>query len=255
MRDESRGGNIVDSSLRHTQTQLDTNNDNEDDADGVVEKRTKYFTFPVPPGRSSPWWKGFELFIPVKHPNLYEEHVMCKECSTFKNNPDAGIVKIGVSQSTSNLKSHIKHHHSAEYETITKNLNKATKKSNGEGGLLTTSILSMPGFTAKVKAKDAKLLYRTAATTLAIEEGIPFRMFSQPSFRRLFIPLNAESDKIVNLSRNDVRDSVVEMGGFAVEATKREIRNHQIAWSTDHWTGADKFTYTTVTAPWINKTT
>jgi hypothetical protein len=113
----------------------------------------------------------------------------------------------------------------------------------------------MPGFTAKVKAKDVKLLYWTAATTLEIEEGIPFRMFSHSSFCRLFIPLNAESDKIVNFSCNNVRDSVVKMGGFAVEATKREICNHQILWTTDHWTSADKFTYTTVTAHWINKTT
>ena len=120
-------------------------------------------------------------------------------------------------------------------------MNKTTKKSNGEG-FLTTSILNMPGFTAKVKVKDTKLLFRTAATTLATKEGIPFRMFFQPSFRRLFTPLNAESDKIVNLSCHDVRDSVGEMGGFAVEATKREIRNHQILWTIDHWTGADKFT-------------
>jgi hypothetical protein len=253
VRDASGGGNIVDSSLRLTQL-LDTNNDNEDDANEEVKEGTKYFTMPVPCRKSSPWWEGFELFIPVKHPTLYNEHVLCKECSTFKNNPDAGIVKVGLSQSTSNLRSHKKHHHSAEYETITKGLNKTTKKLNGEG-VLTTSILNMPGFTAKVKVKDAKLLYWTAATTLAIEEGIPFRTFSQPSFRQLFIPLNAESDKIVNLSRHDVRNSVVEMGGFAVEATKREIRNHQISWTTDHWTGADKFTYTTVTAHWINKTT
>ncbi len=73
---------------------------------------------------SSPWWEGFELFIPVKHPNLFEEHVMCLECSTFRNNPDAGIVKIGISQLTSNLRSHKKHHHSAEYKAITKGLNK-----------------------------------------------------------------------------------------------------------------------------------
>ncbi len=82
---------------------------------------------------------------------------------------------------------------------------------NGEG-VLTTSILNMPGFTAKVKVKDAKLLYQTAATTLAIEEGIPFRTFSQPSFHQLFIPLNAESDKIVNLSCNNVRDLVGPRG-------------------------------------------
>jgi diphthamide synthase (EF-2-diphthine--ammonia ligase) len=46
----------------------------------------------------------------------------------------------------------------------------------------------------------------------------------------------------------------MEMGRFAIEATKREIHNHQIAWTTDHWTGADKGTYTTVTH-WINNAT
>ncbi len=186
---------------------------------------------------------------------LYKEHVLCKECSTFYNNPDAGIVKIGLCQSTSNLWSHKRHNRPAEFETITKGLTKNTKKSDGEG-VVPTSILNMPGFTAKVKVKVAKLLYRTAVATLAIKEGIPLCTFSQPSFRQLFIPLNTESDKIVNLTCHDVRDSVVEMGGFAMEATKRrEICNHQILWTTDHWTGADKGTYTTVTAHWINKTT
>jgi hypothetical protein len=71
----------------------------------------------------------------------------------------------------------------------------------------------------------------------------------------LFTPLNSESDRIVSLNHQEVRDSVIEMGGFAIEATKREIRNHKIAWTTDHWTGADKGTYTTVTAHWINNAT
>jgi hypothetical protein len=106
----------------------------------------------------------------------------------------------------------------------------------------------MPGFSAKLKLKDARLLYRTATATLAIEEGIPFCMFAQPSFRCLFIPLDSESDKIVGLNRNEVRASVLEMGGFAIEATKKEIRNHKISWTSDHWAGPDKVTYTTVTA-------
>jgi len=82
---------------------------------------------------------------------------------------------------------------------------------------------------------------------LAIEEDIPFRTFEQPSFRRLFTPLNHESDKIVKLQRHQVKVAVLEMGSYAVEATKREIRNHHIAWTTDHWTGQDKATYTTNT--------
>jgi hypothetical protein len=45
---------------------------------------------------------------------------------------------------------------------------------------------------------------------------------------------------------------VVEMGDYAMEATKREVHNHSIAWTSDHWTGADKATYTTVTVHWID---
>ena len=62
MRDISGGGNIVDSSLRLTHL-LDTNNDNEDDANKEVKEVTKYCTMPVWCGKSSPWWEGFELFI------------------------------------------------------------------------------------------------------------------------------------------------------------------------------------------------
>jgi hypothetical protein len=113
----------------------------------------------------------------------------------------------------------------------------------------------MSGFITKLKTKCAKLIYRTAAAMLAIDEGIPFHTFEQPSFRRLFTPLNHESDKIVKLRRNQVRDAVLEMGSYAVEATKQEIHNHHIAWTTDHWTGQDKATYTTVTAHWIDDKT
>ena len=133
-------------------------------------------------------------------------------------------------------------------------MNKTTKKSS-EQEVLPASIKNMPGFSAKLKLKDARLLYRTATATLAIEEGIPFCMFAQPSFRCLFIPLDSESDKIVGLNRNEVRASVLEMGGFAIEATKKKIHSHKIAWTSDHWAGPDKVTYTTVTAHWINKRT
>ena len=243
--------NVVDSSLQATQApDLSSNYSSGKD---VVEVM-KYFTMDVSLKRSSPWWEGFEKFIPSKHPTLYKEYVLWKECSTLHKNSDKGIVKVGWSQSTSNLRAHKRHHHPAEYETITKRVDKTTKRSSGDGGL-PKSIKMLPGFCVKLKVKDARLLYRTAAATLAIEEGIPFRMFAQPSFRRLFTPLNLESDRIVNLNRQEVRYSVMDMGGFAIEATKREIRNHQIARTTDHWTGADKGTYTTVTAHWINNAT
>ncbi len=89
----------------------------------------------------------------------------------------------------------------------------------------------MPGFTPKLTAKCAKLIYCTAAATLTIEEGIPFWTFVQPSLLQLFTPLNHESDKIVNLWDKQVRDAMIEMGDYAMEATKREILNHRIDWT------------------------
>jgi hypothetical protein len=251
VRNASLQNNVVDSSLQGTQApDLGSNDCSDED---VIEVMT-YFTMDVMSKRSSPWWEGFVQFIPIKHPTLYKEYILCKECSDFHKKANKGIVKVGLSQSTSNLRAHKKHHHPAEYETIAKCVDKTTIRSSGDGGL-PKSITMMPGFSVKLKVKDSRLLYRTAAASLAIKEGIPFCTFAQLSFRRLFTSLNSESDRIVSRNRHEVRDSVIEMGGFAIEATKREIRNHQIAWTTDHWTGADKGTYTTVTAHWINNAT
>jgi hypothetical protein len=113
--------------------------------------------------KKTPWWEGFELFISVKHPTLYKKYVLCKECSTFRKNPDAGIVKVGVSQSTSNLWAHMHPHHPAKYETIAKHVDKITQKLI-EVGVLPTSIARMPGFSAMLNVQDARLLYRTAAS-------------------------------------------------------------------------------------------
>jgi len=94
---------------------MDIDSDNKDGANEEIEEVTKYFTMPASFGKNSPWWERFELFIPMKHPTLFKDHVLCKECATFRNNLAAGIVKNGLSQSTSNLRSHKKHHHPTEY--------------------------------------------------------------------------------------------------------------------------------------------
>jgi hypothetical protein len=126
---------------------------------------------------------------------------------------------------------------------------------SSEDGFYPTSIKYMPGFTSKVKVKDARLLYQTAATTLAIKVGILLCTVSQPSFLWLFNPLNSESNQIVKLNCKDIRTPVLEMGEFAIEAMKREIHNHLIGWTNDHWTIPDKGAYTTVMAHWIDNTT
>ncbi len=218
--------------------------------DNKTKKITKYFTMPVLGKKSSIWWEGFAQFIPSKHPKLFTEYVMCLSFSKLAN-PELGLVEIGTCQSTSNLQAHKKFNHPKEYKVIANSNDLKTPQSL----VPTTSIKSMSGFITKLKTKCAKLIYRTAALMLAIKEGIPFRTFEQPLIRHLFTPLNHESDKIVKLHCNQVRDAVLEMGSYAVEATKQEIHSHHIAWMTDHWTGQDKATYSTITVHWIDDKT
>ncbi len=199
-------------------TDLD-HEDKEEDDDKML-KVTKYFTMSVSGKKQSLWWEGFELFVPSQHPNLYSEHVMCLACSKSCSHTLA-IVKIGSSQSTSNLWAHKKSHHSEEYDNISKRVNLKNPQSTTRGEVVPTSISNMPGFVTKLNAKCAKLVYCTAASTLAIEEGIPFCTFKQPLLLWLFTPLNHESGKIVKLQRHQVKDAVIEMGDYAIEATKR----------------------------------
>jgi hypothetical protein len=166
-------------------TDLD-HEDKEEDNDKML-KVTKYFTMSVSNKKQSLWWEGFELFVPSKHTNLYSEHIMCLACSKSCC-PTLAIVKIGSSQSTSNLQAHKKSHHSEEYDAITKRVNLKNPQSTTCGEVIPTSIRNMPGFITKLNAKYAKLVYCTAAATLAIDEGIPFCTFKQPSFLPLFTP-------------------------------------------------------------------
>jgi hypothetical protein len=77
--------------------------DYEGDTEKMSKKVTKYFAKPVLGNKSSVWWEGFEQFIPSKYLKLFSEYVMCLSCSKLANNPKSGIVKIGLSQSTSNF--------------------------------------------------------------------------------------------------------------------------------------------------------
>jgi hypothetical protein len=174
---------------------------------------TKYFTMPVSGKKQSLWWESYELFVLSQHPNLYSEHVMCLACSKSRS-PTLAIVKIGSSHSTSNLQSHKRSHHSEEYDAITKRVNLKNPQSTTHGEVVPTSTRNIPGFVTKLNAKCAKLVYRTAAAMLAIEEGIPFCIFEQPLFLRLFTPLNHESGRIVKLQCHQVKDAVIEMGDY-----------------------------------------
>ncbi len=112
---------------------------------------------------------------------------MCLACSKSCS-PTLAIVKIGSSQSTSNLWAHKKFHHSEEYDAIAKHVNLKNPQSTTRGEVVPTSIRNIPGFVTKLNAKCAKLVYCTAAATLAIEEGIPFHTFEQLRSSNYLLP-------------------------------------------------------------------
>jgi hypothetical protein len=70
--------------------------------DNETKSVTKYFTMPVLGKKSSVWWEGFAQLMPSKHSKLFTEYALCLSCSK-SSNPDLGLVKIGICQSTSNL--------------------------------------------------------------------------------------------------------------------------------------------------------
>ena len=67
------------------------------------ERVTKYFTMPLLGKYPSVWWEGFAQLMQSKHPKLFTEYILCLSCSKSSKNPDLGLVKIGICQSTSNL--------------------------------------------------------------------------------------------------------------------------------------------------------
>jgi hypothetical protein len=146
--------------------------DKEGDTEEMSKKVTKYFTKPIIGNKPSVWWEGFEQFLPSKHLKLFSKYVMCLSCSKLGNNPESGIVKIDLSQSTSNLQAHKEYNHPTEYEAITNCSNLKNPQSTTRGEL-TTSIKNMTGFTTKLNNKCAKRIYCTAAATLSLRRAFP----------------------------------------------------------------------------------
>ena len=119
------------------------------------------------------------------------------------------------------------------------------------------------------------MLYRTAAAALAIEELIPFAKFKSPAWMRMlevfnnkvcscfqsFISLIShfvtyfQAAQIVDVGRDKMRDDIITLGTWTELAVVKELKGKKVSWTTDHWTGKDSHTYTTVTGHWIcNKT-
>jgi hypothetical protein len=56
---------------------------------------------------------------------------------------------------------------------------------------------------------------------------------------------------LIARNRAAVREQVLQLGKFAKEATKIEMRLHKGAWTSDHWSANDVTYYTTSTKHYI----
>jgi hypothetical protein len=98
---------------------------------------------------------------------------------------------------------------------------------------------------------DCEELFKTAVASWMIDKGIPFSMVEEKSFRKMFETLNKKSSEIVNVDNKSIREVVMHHGRLAKEATQIEMEGQEVAWTTDHWTGPNDQTYSTVTAHFI----
>jgi hypothetical protein len=85
-----------------------------------------------------------------------------------------------------------------------------------------------------------------------IDKGIPFSMVEEKTFHKMFEPLNKKAPEIVNVDCKSICNVVMLHGRLAKEASQIEMEGQKVAWTTDHWTGPNDQTYSTVTAHFIN---
>ena len=120
---------------------------------------------------------------------------------------------------------------------------------NNPGGTILAYYKPKP---SEMSLLEMKSLYVTAAASWAVTHGIPWTMFSSPTFRNLFLPLNSKALQIVNVDGPKIRQQVMKLGKYAEEAIECELKGKRLAWTSDHWTGPNDETYTTVTAHYMS---
>ena len=64
----------------------------------------------------------------------------------------------------------------------------------------------------------------------------------------MFVPLNKDAHKIVNISSRAVREEVLNLGQYAQQATIMEMKGKKVALTSDHWTGANQLMYGALTS-------
>jgi hypothetical protein len=99
---------------------------------------------------------------------------------------------------------------------------------------------------------DAKELFKTAIALWMIDKGILFSMVEEKTFRKMFEPHNKKAHEIVNVGCKSICEVFMLHRRLATEATQIEMEGQEVVWTTDHWTGPNDQTYSTVTVHFIN---
>ena len=86
---------------------------------------------------------------------------------------------------------------------------------NNSGGTILAYYKPKP---SEMSLLEMKSLYVTAAASWAVTHGIPWTMFSSPTFHNLFLPLNSKALQIVNVDGHTIRQQVMKLGKYAEEA-------------------------------------
>jgi hypothetical protein len=75
---------------------------------------------------------------------------------------------------------------------------------------------------------------------------VPFYMFCWHTYHNMLKPFNKNADQVTNIDTRDFCEEVMNHGRYAEKAILLETKEHEIAWTTDHWTGQTDEPYCTV---------
>ena len=182
------------------------------------------------------------MFEMLKHLNM-KDRASLLICFALKNHSKGTVAIVGGS--TSVLMRHVKENHRKEFEAM------------GKKGEATSARSITRHFASKKKEeelgiKDITRMFVVAATAWKIEEEMPFRMFTRPTFHNTFKPIHKERDQIVNIDSKAIREEMMTMGKHSLETTIKELKGSPISWTTDRWTRPNDELCSTITGHYVD---
>lgn len=200
----------------------------------------------IPPDShcNAPCWQYFKVICPTHHPKL-EGYVKCLLCPTQ--------ISQGKDSSTGGMNKHLMFKHVDVYkEMMAKKHAQQDESGSGNKKGPKNQITKHFKPTEKKTEAESKRLYLVAAVTCASTHGLTLSLFTKPAFRNMFGAISKTAHRIVNVDSVTIRKEILTLGMITEEATRIEIRGKHVSYTSDHWTGPNDETYTTVTAHFID---